>query len=169
MGIHTTTHVSSVPPPPSHTAMGASAITPSRGSSAVLPPGHDIYGRLDEYFVDVMRELLLAAPLDDTALVHCLVPGFIKLHRALSATSPARSPSNCLLRPLPLALAPRLSFPASCVFVARNSQLALHPPSIASCCLSPSRLPGACLPPLSACFLPLVFTTMTLAPRLPIC
>jgi len=40
----------------------------------VPPPGHDIYDRLDEYFVGVARELLLGAPLDDSALVHDLVP-----------------------------------------------------------------------------------------------
>ena len=82
MGIHTalynyfTTHVSSAPPPPSHIAKGASTL--SRGSSAVLPPGHDIYDRLDEYFEDVAREVLRGAPLDDSALVHYLVPCFIR-------------------------------------------------------------------------------------------
>jgi hypothetical protein len=44
----------------------------------VPPPGHDIYDRLDEYFVSVARELLLGAPLDDSALVHHLVPCFIR-------------------------------------------------------------------------------------------
>ena len=85
MGIHTalynyftTTHASSAPPPPSQTAKGASVPTLSRGSSVALPPGHDIYERLDEYFVSVARELLLGAPLDDSALVHYLVPCFIR-------------------------------------------------------------------------------------------
>ncbi|KAH9994398.1 hypothetical protein BJV77DRAFT_1059945 [Russula vinacea] len=79
MGIHTalynyfTTHVTSAPPPPSHGAKGTSQ---PRGSS--LPPGHAIYDRLDEYFVDVAREVLLGAPMDDSALVHYLVPCFIR-------------------------------------------------------------------------------------------
>lgn len=40
--------------------------TLSRGSTTVLPPGHDIYDRLDKYFVYMVRELLLGAPLDDS-------------------------------------------------------------------------------------------------------
>jgi hypothetical protein len=44
----------------------------------VLPPGHDIYGRLDTYFADVAREVLFGAPLDDSAVVHYLVPCFIR-------------------------------------------------------------------------------------------
>jgi len=81
MGIHTalynyfTTHVTPAPPPPSHSAK---APTPPRGTSVVLPPGHDIYDRLDTYFADVAREVLLGAPLDDSALVHYLVPCFIR-------------------------------------------------------------------------------------------
>jgi hypothetical protein len=85
MGIRTalynyfTARVSSAPPPPSRIAKTASAPTLSRGSSAVLPPRHDIYDRRDEYFVDVARESLLGAPLDDSALVHYLVvPCFIR-------------------------------------------------------------------------------------------
>ena len=40
----------------------------------MLPPGHDIYDRLDESFMGMARELPLAlgAPLDDSALVHYL-------------------------------------------------------------------------------------------------
>ena len=49
----------------------------------MLPPGHDIYDRPDEYFVDVAHELLLGAPLDDSTLVHHLVPCFI--HYSTSA------------------------------------------------------------------------------------
>jgi hypothetical protein len=81
MGIHTalynyfTTHVTPAPSPPPHSTK---APTPLRGSSVALPPGHDIYGRLDTYFADVARELLFGAPLDDSTLVHYLVPCFIR-------------------------------------------------------------------------------------------
>ena len=84
MGIHTalynyfTTHVTSAPPHPSSTAKSALPLTPPRGSSAALPPGHDIYDRLDAYFAEVAREVLLSAPMDDSALVHYLVPCFIR-------------------------------------------------------------------------------------------
>jgi hypothetical protein len=40
----------------------------------VLLLGHDIYDSLGEYFKDAARELLLGAPLDDSALVPYLVP-----------------------------------------------------------------------------------------------
>ena len=75
-----TTHVSSASPPPLRTATGEGASAPalSRGTSARLPPGHDIYDRLDRHFVDLAHELLLGAPLDDSALVHYLVPCFIR-------------------------------------------------------------------------------------------
>jgi hypothetical protein len=44
----------------------------------MLPPEHDIYDRLDKYFVEVARELHLGAPLNDSALVHELVLCFIR-------------------------------------------------------------------------------------------
>jgi hypothetical protein len=89
MGVHTalynyfTTHVTSAPPHPSSTAKNALPPTPPRGSSSALQPGHDIYGRLDAYFAEVAREVLLGAPMDDSAmddsaLVHHLVPCFIR-------------------------------------------------------------------------------------------
>lgn len=84
MGIHTalynyfTTHVTSAPPHPSSTAKNALPPTPPRGSSPALPPGHDIYDRLDAYFAEVAREVLLGAPMDDSALVQYLVPCFIR-------------------------------------------------------------------------------------------
>ncbi|KAI9512283.1 hypothetical protein F5148DRAFT_13493 [Russula earlei] len=102
MGIHTalynyfTNHATAAPPPPgppppSHPAKGASAHHPTRGSSAALPLGHDVYDRLDAYFADVAREVLIGAPLDDSALVHYLVPCFIRysagaqsIHRLLN-------------------------------------------------------------------------------------
>jgi hypothetical protein len=84
MGIHTalynyfTTHATSAPPHPSSTAKNASPPTQPRGSSVVLPPGHDIYDKLDAYFAEVAREVLLGVPMDDSALVHYLVPCFIR-------------------------------------------------------------------------------------------
>jgi hypothetical protein len=84
MGIHTalynyfTSHVTSAPPHPSSTAKNALLPTPPRGSSAALAPGHDIYDRLDAYFAEVAREVLLGAPMDDSALVHYLVPCFVR-------------------------------------------------------------------------------------------
>jgi hypothetical protein len=84
MGIHTalynyfTTHVTSALPHPSSTAKNALPPTPPRGSSPALPPGHDIYDRLDAYFAEVAREVLLGAPMDDSALVQYLVPCFIR-------------------------------------------------------------------------------------------
>ena len=84
MGIHTalynyfTTHVTSAPPRPSSAVKNTLPSTPPRGSSTALPPGHDIYDRLDKYFAEVAREVLLGAPMDDSALVHYLVPCFIR-------------------------------------------------------------------------------------------
>lgn len=84
MGIHTalynyfTTHVTSAPPHPSSAVKSALPSTPPRGSSTALPPGHDIYDKLDGYFAEVAREVLLGAPMDDSALVHYLVPCFIR-------------------------------------------------------------------------------------------
>jgi len=90
MGIHTvlynyfTHHAVAAPPPPhppSHLVKGTSALTPPpppRGSSTVHSPGQDVYDRLDTYLADVARELFLGAPLDDSALVHYLVPCFIR-------------------------------------------------------------------------------------------
>jgi hypothetical protein len=85
MGIHTSlynyfiNHATSLAPPPPHLTKGVS--TPTllpRGSSTALPPGHEVYDRLDAYFADVAREVFLGAPLDDSALVHYLVPCFIR-------------------------------------------------------------------------------------------
>lgn len=84
MGIHTalynyfTTHVTSAPPHPSSIPRKALLPTPPRGSSTAPPPGHDIYDRLDAYFAEVAREVLLGAPMDDSVLVHYLVPCFIR-------------------------------------------------------------------------------------------
>jgi hypothetical protein len=83
MGIHTAlynyfTHVTSAPPHPSSTTKNALPPTPPRGSSVALPLGHDIYDRLDSYFTEVAREVLLGAPMDDSALVHYLVPCFTR-------------------------------------------------------------------------------------------
>ncbi|KAH9964541.1 hypothetical protein BC827DRAFT_1085935, partial [Russula dissimulans] len=103
MGIHTalynyfTNHATTGPPPPPpppslHPGKGAAAHNLIRGTpAAALPPGHDVYDRLDAYFADVAREVLLGAPLDDSALVHYLVPCFIRysaggqsIHRLLN-------------------------------------------------------------------------------------
>ena len=43
----------------------------------MLPPEHDIYDRLDEYFVDVARELPPGDSLNDSVLVHNLVLCFV--------------------------------------------------------------------------------------------
>ena len=61
-------------PPPLHTTKGAPAPTLSRGPSAVLLLGQDIYDSLGEYFKDSARKWLLGAPLDDSALVPYLLP-----------------------------------------------------------------------------------------------
>jgi len=101
MGIHTalynyfTNHATSTPPPPPtappHLGKGVAAHSLTRGNPPALPPGHDVYDRLDAYFADVAREVLLGAPLDDSALVHYLVPCFIRysaggqsIHRLLN-------------------------------------------------------------------------------------
>jgi len=90
MGIHTalynyfthrTVAAPPPPPPPSHLVKGTSAPTPPpppRGSSTVHSQGQDVYDRLDAYLADVAREVFLGAPLDDSALVHYLVPCFIR-------------------------------------------------------------------------------------------
>ncbi|KAG6863811.1 hypothetical protein C0991_002991 [Blastosporella zonata] len=38
--------------------------------------GNDLYERLDIYFADATRELLLGAPHDDSALIHYIIPCF---------------------------------------------------------------------------------------------
>lgn len=38
--------------------------------------GTDLYDRLDRYFTDITRELLLGAPHDDSELVHYIIPCF---------------------------------------------------------------------------------------------
>ncbi|KAH9982162.1 hypothetical protein BGW80DRAFT_1161700 [Lactifluus volemus] len=89
MGIHTalynffTTQVSGSSVPPPHDTIAASTNhtgTPrsSSRSTAVRPPGYDVYDQLDTYFADVAREVLLAAPTDDSTLVQYLVPSFIR-------------------------------------------------------------------------------------------
>lgn len=97
MGVHTalynyfTSNETSAPPHSSSTAKTTLPRTHTRGSSAALPPGHDIYDKLDAYFAEVAREVLLGAPLDDSALLHYLVPCFIRysagaqsIHRLLN-------------------------------------------------------------------------------------
>jgi hypothetical protein len=53
----------------SHSTCIRQAPTLSRGPSAVLLLGHDIYDSLGEYFKNAARKWLLSAPLDDSALV----------------------------------------------------------------------------------------------------
>jgi len=83
MGIHTalynyfTNHASSLPAP--HLSTGASKPHPSRGISATTTSlGSDVYDRLDAYLADVAREVLLSAPMDDSALLHYLFPRFTR-------------------------------------------------------------------------------------------
>ncbi|KAI0252688.1 hypothetical protein BJV78DRAFT_1373598 [Lactifluus subvellereus] len=88
MGIHTalynyfTNHVSESSTPPSHPAGTTSAPThtvmPRSSSTAIPPPGYDVYDQLDAYFADVARDVLLGAPQDDSTLVHYLVPCFTR-------------------------------------------------------------------------------------------
>jgi len=81
IGIHTalynyfTNHASPIPAP--HPSTGAPK-PPSRGISAAIPLGCDVYDRLDAYLADVAREVLLGAPTDDSALLHYLVPRFTR-------------------------------------------------------------------------------------------
>jgi hypothetical protein len=82
IGIHTalynyfTNHVSESSTPPSHGAV--SNHTPRTSSAAVPSPGYDVYDQLDAYFAEVAREVFLGAPMDDSTLVHYLVPSFIR-------------------------------------------------------------------------------------------
>src|SRR5258708_29205401 len=83
MGIHTalynyfTNHATPTPPNSLSSAKDALPPTPPRGSSAALPPGHDIYDRLDADFVEAAQEVLLRAPMDDAALAQSLGPYYI--------------------------------------------------------------------------------------------
>ncbi|KAJ8521748.1 hypothetical protein ONZ45_g1593 [Pleurotus djamor] len=54
----------------------ASATADPRANDAVLASGVELYDHLDRYFVDVVRNLLLAAPQDDTTLIHYVLPCF---------------------------------------------------------------------------------------------
>jgi hypothetical protein len=82
IGIHTalynyfTNHISESSTPPSHGAV--SSHTPRTSSAAVPSPGYDVYDQLDAYFAEVAREVFLGAPMDDSTLVHYLVPSFIR-------------------------------------------------------------------------------------------
>ena len=84
MGIHTalynyfTTNVSESSTPPSPPAALTHTVIPRSSSTAVPPPGYDVYDQLDAYFVDVARDVLLGAPQDDSTLVHYLVPCFTR-------------------------------------------------------------------------------------------
>ncbi|KZT67681.1 hypothetical protein DAEQUDRAFT_672963 [Daedalea quercina L-15889] len=49
--------------------------------------GTDLYDQLDRYYADAARELLLAAPPDDAALVHYLVPCFHRFSAGAQAVS----------------------------------------------------------------------------------
>lgn len=80
MGIHTavynyfTSQPESVGPtrpgPPSQKSPS------SKVDNEKLMSGMDIYERLDNYYASVARELFLGTPMDDSALVHYLVPCF---------------------------------------------------------------------------------------------
>lgn len=80
MGIHTavynyfTSQPESVAPtrsePPSQKSPS------SKADSEKWMGGMDIYGRLDDYYASVAQELFLGTPMDDSALVHYLVPCF---------------------------------------------------------------------------------------------
>ena len=78
IGIHTalynyfTSPASSVPAPLSV------SVPPLRGTTGTTPVGCDVYDRLDAYLADVAREVLLDAPMDDSALLQYLVPRFAR-------------------------------------------------------------------------------------------
>lgn len=48
--------------------------------------GMDLYLELDKYFANVVRELLLEAPKDDTTLIHYLVPCFQRYNAGAQST-----------------------------------------------------------------------------------
>jgi hypothetical protein len=57
------------------TAQAESANGTKKNRSAAIS-GADLYERLDKYYADTTRELLLEAPEDDTMLIHYLLPCF---------------------------------------------------------------------------------------------
>jgi hypothetical protein len=77
IGIHTAlyNYFTTVPAP--QLSIGTSR-PPSRGISAITSLGSDVYDRLDAYLADVAREVLIGAPMDDSALLHYLVPRFAR-------------------------------------------------------------------------------------------
>ena len=77
IGIHTALYNYFTTAPAPHLSIGASR-PPSRGISATTPLGSDVYDRLDAYLADVAREVLLGAPMDDSALLYYLVPRFAR-------------------------------------------------------------------------------------------
>ncbi|KAI5991434.1 hypothetical protein EDD15DRAFT_1080247 [Pisolithus albus] len=76
MGIHTATY-------DYFTASVATAVANGREKQMVR--GADLYMHLDKYFMDLVRELRLGAPEDDTTLVQYLIPCFKRY--AMSAHS----------------------------------------------------------------------------------
>jgi hypothetical protein len=82
MGIHTavynyfTSQPESVAPTRSGTPLQKSPS--SRADNEKWMSGMDIYERLDGYYASVARELFLGTPMDDSTLVHYLVPCFYR-------------------------------------------------------------------------------------------
>ncbi|KAF9652041.1 hypothetical protein BDM02DRAFT_3184028 [Thelephora ganbajun] len=77
MGIHTAVYnyfTSSVAPTRSEPASQKSPS--SKADNEKWMTGMDIYERLDDYYASAARELFLGTPMDDSALVHYLVPCF---------------------------------------------------------------------------------------------
>jgi hypothetical protein len=60
---------------PASCSISATA-TKSDANAITAVNGLDLYGQPDKYYTDVVRELLLGAPWDDAALIHCIVPRF---------------------------------------------------------------------------------------------
>ncbi|KAF7437270.1 hypothetical protein PC9H_004107 [Pleurotus ostreatus] len=56
----------------------ASATADPRANDAVLASGAELYEHLDRYFSEVVRELFLSAPQDDTTLIHYVIPSFTR-------------------------------------------------------------------------------------------
>ncbi|EGN92680.1 hypothetical protein SERLA73DRAFT_190689 [Serpula lacrymans var. lacrymans S7.3] len=67
MGIHTATYNYFT-----SQSEAASALPPSPDKAPAS--GTDLYEQIDKYFAEVARELLLGAPVDDSSLIHYLVP-----------------------------------------------------------------------------------------------
>ncbi|KAK0208041.1 Cullin repeat-like-containing domain protein [Desarmillaria ectypa] len=47
-----------------------------KNEDSALTTGTDLYGQLDKYFADTVRELLLGAPQDDSSLIDYIIPCF---------------------------------------------------------------------------------------------